>query len=198
MQETCVWSLHWEAPLRRTYKPTPVFYLENPTGQKVLGSCSPRGCKESDTTEVAMQQQHTPSHITAECHGTRVPSVPGAGQQTLVWFPCPWPDESPEAFGEICLFHLGMWWDHMLNILTFITFRFSMDLFILATPVSSSSEKSLLYHALMSSLLLSVFSLWNSSSRTLPPEVINSVTYLFLHIFLISLLIFFVWEFFIF
>ena len=40
----------WRRALER--KPTPVFLLENPHGQRSLVGHSPWGCKESDTIEV--------------------------------------------------------------------------------------------------------------------------------------------------
>ena len=51
MQETQVQSLGWEDPWRRKWQPTPVFVPGESHGQRVLVGYSPRGCKESDTTE---------------------------------------------------------------------------------------------------------------------------------------------------
>ena len=38
-------------PWKRAWQPTPVFFLEEPHGQRSLTGYSPRGHKESDTTE---------------------------------------------------------------------------------------------------------------------------------------------------
>ena len=38
-------------PWRRAWQPTPVFFLQNPPGQRSLADYSPRGDKEWDTTE---------------------------------------------------------------------------------------------------------------------------------------------------
>ena len=46
MQETTVWFLGWEDPLRRERLPTPVFWP-----RKFHGLCSPQGGKELDMTE---------------------------------------------------------------------------------------------------------------------------------------------------
>ena len=44
--------LHSSAPtLKRKWRPPPVFLPEEPHGQRSLVGYSPRGCKESDTTE---------------------------------------------------------------------------------------------------------------------------------------------------
>ena len=54
MQETqarWVQPLGWEDPLERAWQPTPVFLLEESQGQRTLGGYSPRGRKESDTTD---------------------------------------------------------------------------------------------------------------------------------------------------
>ena len=51
MWETWVWSLGWEIPGRRVWQPTPVFLPGEFHGQRSLVGYSPRGCKESDTTE---------------------------------------------------------------------------------------------------------------------------------------------------
>ena len=52
MQETWVRSLGREDPLEEGLA-NPFHYscLESPHGQKSLAGCSPRGCKELDTTE---------------------------------------------------------------------------------------------------------------------------------------------------
>ena len=39
-------------PWRRAWKPTPVFLPAESYGQRNLMGCSPKGCKESDTTEM--------------------------------------------------------------------------------------------------------------------------------------------------
>ena len=51
MQETQVPSLGWEDPWRREWQPTPVFLPGESYGQRSLVGYSPRGHKESDTTE---------------------------------------------------------------------------------------------------------------------------------------------------
>ena len=52
MQETRVLSLGWEDPWRRKWQSTPVLLPGKSHGQRSLvGSYSPWGCKESDTTE---------------------------------------------------------------------------------------------------------------------------------------------------
>ena len=51
IQETRVRFLSREDPLEKERQPTPVFWLETSHGQRNLVGYSPRGCKESDTTE---------------------------------------------------------------------------------------------------------------------------------------------------
>ena len=51
MQETRVQSLGWEDALEKAMAPTPVFLPGESHGQRSLVGCSPRGRKESDTTE---------------------------------------------------------------------------------------------------------------------------------------------------
>ena len=51
MQETWVRSLGWEDPLEKEMQPTPVFLPGESHGQRSLAGYSPRGRKESDTTE---------------------------------------------------------------------------------------------------------------------------------------------------
>ena len=46
---------------RRKWQPTPVFLPREFHGQKSLAGCCPRGCTESDTSEVIQQQQQTHS-----------------------------------------------------------------------------------------------------------------------------------------
>ena len=50
-QETWVQSLGWEDPPERDWQPTPVFLPGELHRQRSLVGYSPRGCKESDTTE---------------------------------------------------------------------------------------------------------------------------------------------------
>ena len=51
MRETWVPSLGWEDPLEKKWQPTPVFLPGESHGQRSLVGYSPRGRKESDTTE---------------------------------------------------------------------------------------------------------------------------------------------------
>ena len=51
MRETWVRSLGWEDPLEKEMEPTPVLLPGESHGRRSLGGCSPRGHKESDTTE---------------------------------------------------------------------------------------------------------------------------------------------------
>ena len=51
VQETQVGSLGWEDPWRREWQPTPVFLPGESHGQRRLARYSPRGRKESHTTE---------------------------------------------------------------------------------------------------------------------------------------------------
>ena len=51
MQDTQVRSLGWKIPWRRKWQPTPVFLPGESHGGRGLVDCSPRGHKESDTTE---------------------------------------------------------------------------------------------------------------------------------------------------
>ena len=57
--ETRVPSLGWEDPLRRAWQPTPVFLSGESPGQRSLAGYSPRGRKESDTTESLSTAQHS-------------------------------------------------------------------------------------------------------------------------------------------
>ena len=50
MWETWVQSLNWEDPWRRAWQPTPLFLLENPHRQSLVGY-SPWSHKESDMTK---------------------------------------------------------------------------------------------------------------------------------------------------
>ena len=59
MWETWVQSLCQEDPWRRKWHPTPVFLPGESHGQRSLAGYSPRGRKESDTTErLNFQRQH--------------------------------------------------------------------------------------------------------------------------------------------
>ena len=51
IQETQFQSLDWEDPLEKEMQPTPVFLPEKPHRQRSLVGYSPKGQKESDTTE---------------------------------------------------------------------------------------------------------------------------------------------------
>ena len=51
VQETQVWFLGRENPWRQKWQPTPVFLPRESYGQRSLAGYSPRGCKESATTE---------------------------------------------------------------------------------------------------------------------------------------------------
>ena len=51
MQETQVQSLIRKIPWRRAWQPTPVFLPVEFHGQRSLVGYSPRGCKDSDTTQ---------------------------------------------------------------------------------------------------------------------------------------------------
>ena len=50
-QEMQVRFLGWEVPWRRKWQSTPVFLPKKSPGQRRLAGYSPKGCKESDTTE---------------------------------------------------------------------------------------------------------------------------------------------------
>ena len=54
MQETRVWSLGWEDPLKKEMQPTPVFLPGKSHGQRSLIGYRPWGCKESDTTSLSL------------------------------------------------------------------------------------------------------------------------------------------------
>ena len=51
VQETRVQSLGWDDPLEEEWQPTPVFLPGESHGQRNLAGSSPRGHKESDTTQ---------------------------------------------------------------------------------------------------------------------------------------------------
>ena len=52
-QEMQVLSLGWEDPMEEGMSTTPIFLPGKPHGQRSLISYSPKGHKESDTTEVS-------------------------------------------------------------------------------------------------------------------------------------------------
>ena len=60
MQETWVRALGWEDPWRRNWQPTPGLLPGKSHGQRSLIDYSPRGRKESDTTEQL--------HYFTKCH----------------------------------------------------------------------------------------------------------------------------------
>ena len=66
MQDTWVKSMDREGPVRREWPPTPVFLPEESRGQRSLAGYSPRGHRESDTTEqlsmCARAHTHTHTH----------------------------------------------------------------------------------------------------------------------------------------
>ena len=49
--KTLVWSLGWEDPLKRAWRPTPVFLPGESHIQSNLAGYSPWDCEESDMTE---------------------------------------------------------------------------------------------------------------------------------------------------
>ena len=51
MQETRIWFLGWEDPLRRAWQPTPAFLPGKSHGQRSLEGYSPWGRKDLDKTE---------------------------------------------------------------------------------------------------------------------------------------------------
>ena len=51
MRETRVQSLGWEDPLEKGMQSTPIFWPREFHGQRSLVGYTPRGSKESDTTE---------------------------------------------------------------------------------------------------------------------------------------------------
>ena len=66
MQEMRVPSLGWEDPLEKEWQPTPVFLPGKFHIQRSLEGYSPKGCKESDTTERRTQQHNTVFHHSTE------------------------------------------------------------------------------------------------------------------------------------
>ena len=58
-------DLGWEVPWRRAWQPTPVFLPGQSPGQRSLAGYSPRGCKESDTTE--QLRTHTDTFPKSNC-----------------------------------------------------------------------------------------------------------------------------------
>ena len=58
----------WKIPWRRIWQPTPVFLLGEFHGERNLAVYSPRGCTESDTTEMTNQwQQRIIKGLTSLC-----------------------------------------------------------------------------------------------------------------------------------
>ena len=60
MQETQVWSLGGEDPLRREWQPVPAFLPGESHGQWSLVGYSPWGCRESDMTQRLTLLHFTP------------------------------------------------------------------------------------------------------------------------------------------
>ena len=63
MQETRVQSMGQEDPLRREWLPTPVVLPEEFHGQRSLVGYSPRGCKESNVTELLSTHKIGRAHV---------------------------------------------------------------------------------------------------------------------------------------
>ena len=61
-------GIHW----RRKWPPTPVFLPGEFNGQWSLAGCSPRGRKESDTTEQFLQFSSTGIHMSFRQGGIQV------------------------------------------------------------------------------------------------------------------------------
>ena len=74
MQETRVQSLGWEDPLEKEMATTLVFLPGESHGQRSLAGYSPRGRKESDTTEATV---HARTYIMAD-PSTRAPTASAA------------------------------------------------------------------------------------------------------------------------
>ena len=143
-------------------------YLENPTDRRSWGASVQEAAKNQtwlkwlSSSSIPLSAHHQLSAV-----ALAYPVFP-VGQQTLVWFPCPWPDCFPLGALGMVSSVLVLWWDHMLNVLTFITFRILCGPFHPGNSCLSTALRNLYYIiALMSSLLLSVFFLWNSSSQIL-------------------------------
>ena len=54
-------------PWKRAWQPTSVFLPGESHGQRSLAGCSPRGCKESDTTEVTLH-----ARLSGNIHSTNL------------------------------------------------------------------------------------------------------------------------------
>ena len=63
-QETWVQLFDQDDPWRKKWQPTPVFLPEKFFGQRSLVGYSPKGHKESDTTEGLSRHTGSPSHFT--------------------------------------------------------------------------------------------------------------------------------------
>ena len=79
----------WEGkiPWRRKWQPTPVFLSGKCYGQKSLMGCSPRGCKDSDTTEqlsnsVHLNQAVQPESTGSTCSAGDPGSTPASGRSS--------------------------------------------------------------------------------------------------------------------
>ena len=75
-----------EIPWRRAWQPTPVFLPgESPRTEEPAGGCSPRGCRESDTTEAT---EHTGTVTLLRCpslhHPSTVTTLEGRGASHVV------------------------------------------------------------------------------------------------------------------
>ena len=86
MWETRVRSLGWEDLLEKERQPTPVLLPGESHGQRSLVGYSPRGCKESDTTERHNQDLHSWGACNPEMlSGTKEsPQIPCSFCQNLV------------------------------------------------------------------------------------------------------------------
>ena len=89
MQETGVRSLGGEDPLEK-WQPTPELLPRESHGQRSLVGYSPRGHKESDTTE-RLHFHFTWVGVSEECKGilmylTWVPEEPGIGPKAALLF----------------------------------------------------------------------------------------------------------------
>ena len=93
MRKTWVWSLGWEDPLEKelaTYSSTLSWKIPGDgDGQGSLASCSPRGCKELDTTErlnwTALSIEHLGDSVVKNLpanaeYARGLGSIPGSGR----------------------------------------------------------------------------------------------------------------------
>ena len=73
-ESACQRRRHWRRgfnpwvgniPWRRKWQPTPVFLPGKSHGRRSLAGCSPRGCKESDTTEHTQQHNNSQHRVNA-------------------------------------------------------------------------------------------------------------------------------------